>query len=61
VLLKTERHAPALERLAPFTGHMSMVSGQPTAYLCSAGSCRQPVTNAEELRRMLEEETAAAL
>jgi uncharacterized protein len=61
VLLKTERHAPALERLAPFTSEMRMVGGQPMAYLCSAGSCRQPVTDAEELRRMLEEETATTL
>jgi uncharacterized protein len=56
ILFKADRHAQSLERVAPFTGPMERKEGRPTAYLCSGGSCRTPVTAHEELERQLEEE-----
>ncbi|HHX75072.1 MAG TPA: thioredoxin domain-containing protein, partial [Firmicutes bacterium] len=42
-----------LERLAPFTRGMGRVGGRATAYVCSNFACREPVTDPEDLRRLL--------
>lgn len=43
-----------LERLAPFVGGMEAVSGRATAYVCEKRRCLVPVTEPEELERLLE-------
>ena len=49
VMLKT----PGLEILAPFVKDKIAVSGKSTAYVCRDHACRLPVTDAEELKKLL--------
>jgi uncharacterized protein len=44
----------AVHAVAPWTGEHADVDGQAAAYLCEDFACRQPVTEPEELERMLE-------
>jgi uncharacterized protein YyaL (SSP411 family) len=44
--------SPLVERLA---GGREMVDGRPTAYLCRQGTCHLPVTDPDQLRRLLRE------
>jgi uncharacterized protein len=41
-------------RIAPFLRDCKSIGGKATAYLCSGGACKQPVTDAGEFRRLLE-------
>lgn len=42
-----------LDEIAPFVRNMTLVNGKAAAYLCEGSSCRQPVTDGQELIRML--------
>jgi uncharacterized protein YyaL (SSP411 family) len=43
-----------LDALAPFTREMRPANGRATAYVCERSSCSAPITDAEHLRRALE-------
>ncbi|NLN06355.1 MAG: thioredoxin domain-containing protein [Firmicutes bacterium] len=43
----------SLEQLAPFTRGMQRKNGRATAYVCSNYTCREPVTDPQDLRRLL--------
>jgi hypothetical protein len=43
----------ALAELAPFTKDMKMIDGKATAYVCTGGSCKQPVTDTEKMLEQL--------
>jgi len=42
-----------LDEIAPFVRNMTLINGKAAAYLCEGSSCRQPVTDGQELIRML--------
>ncbi len=43
--------APGIPRLAPYAAGLNGLNGKATAYVCRAGSCRQPTT---DIQRMME-------
>ncbi len=44
-----------IRSLAPFAEHHSSVEGKPAAYVCRDFACKQPTTDPEALRKLLEE------
>jgi len=53
VVLYKETTDDTLNRMAPFTGAMTMQSGKATAYVCEGFACQAPVNDAEALRRLV--------
>jgi uncharacterized protein YyaL (SSP411 family) len=49
VLVKTPENAAALAELAPFTANYPVPEEGTRYYLCSGGTCRQPVSSIEKL------------
>ena len=49
VLVKTPENADALAELAPFTANYPVPEEGTRYYLCSGGTCRQPVSSIEKL------------
>jgi len=45
----------ALERVAPFVSPYETVEGKAAAYICENRSCRTPLTDPEEIKRVMEE------
>jgi uncharacterized protein YyaL (SSP411 family) len=43
-----------ITKLAPFIGDMKCIDGKATAYVCSANSCRKPITDIAEMEQFLE-------
>jgi uncharacterized protein len=43
-----------ISQLAPFTTDYAMKDGKATAYLCTSHSCSSPVTDSQEIRKLLE-------
>ncbi len=54
VLLKPTDTSDDVAALAPFTEAMMPLNGRATAYICTAKSCKQPVTTVEELIKNLD-------
>lgn len=44
----------SLRTVAPFITGYKFIDGKPTAYVCENFACREPVTNIEQLRELLE-------
>ena len=42
-----------IQALAPFLDSMEQIEGKPAAYVCEQYSCKQPITNPDELRESL--------
>ena len=55
VLLRTEKNAAALAKLAPYTETQTSVDGKATAYVCKGFACKLPVTSVEDMMRNLSE------
>ncbi|MDH4350769.1 MAG: thioredoxin domain-containing protein [Gemmatimonadota bacterium] len=53
VLQRPPGNGGRLAELAPFVRDFAAVDGRPTAYLCQAFACEQPVTTPDELRTLL--------
>ncbi len=53
VLFKNVDDAQTIVRLAPFTERMHPLNGRAAAYVCQDYSCREPLTDADELARLL--------
>jgi uncharacterized protein YyaL (SSP411 family) len=53
VLFKPESDSELVTGLSPFIKSMRAVDGHATAYVCQNFSCREPLTDAKELQRIL--------
>ncbi|MBN4073993.1 thioredoxin domain-containing protein [bacterium AH-315-E10] len=53
VLLKTNKNAEELAKLAPYTKNMVMIDGKPTVYICQNYTCKRPTTDASEITKAL--------
>jgi uncharacterized protein YyaL (SSP411 family) len=53
VLHRPPGDGPPLAELAPAVRDFGLVDGQPAAYLCQGFACERPVTEPEQLRRLL--------
>jgi len=53
VLLREQGGDADIAELAPFTGAMTALGGQPAAYVCSDRTCRSPVSGSGELRAVI--------
>ncbi len=53
VLFKAADDAQAITELAPFTEQMRPIGGRGAAYVCQDFTCREPLTDANELARLL--------
>ncbi|MDK2975208.1 MAG: uncharacterized protein PWP08_1579 [Methanofollis sp.] len=56
VVLKDRRSADTLEKIAPHTAALSEQDGKAAAYLCRGAACDRPVTDPEDLKKLLEED-----
>jgi len=56
LLLRPEGEEEALKafQLSPFLEPLTPVNTQPTVFLCSQYTCQSPITNVEELKKVLE-------
>jgi hypothetical protein len=50
----TWEDAPEIQRV-PLLADKKVVDGKATAYVCEHGTCRKPVTSAEELKTLLDD------
>ena len=53
VLLKTNANVEKLADIAPFTKDYTMIDGNTTVYVCKDYNCSLPVTEPDELRKLL--------
>jgi uncharacterized protein YyaL (SSP411 family) len=53
VLFKPENDSELVTELSPFINSMRALDGHATAYICQNFSCREPLTDAKELQRVL--------
>ncbi|HVN74046.1 MAG TPA: thioredoxin domain-containing protein [Methanoregula sp.] len=58
LILLTGENREIINSLAPFTREMKGTGNPPAAYVCSGRSCAEPVTDAAELGRLLDKDTA---
>jgi uncharacterized protein YyaL (SSP411 family) len=54
VLLKTAETADELAVCAPFTSDYPVIEGRSTAYVCQNHVCHRPVTDSDEMMRLVE-------
>jgi len=53
VALRPEKSNKNLQKLLPFIKNKSSMDGKATAYVCSNYTCRQPVTEVKDLKRII--------
>jgi len=58
ILLNTPEHRPQLENLSPFVAGQVAIEGKTTAYVCGNFTCKEPVHSKEQLRNIIETNSA---